>query len=88
MISITFKYQYTKNHFVRRAPKKKFTEIRKLILKDLSKGQRTVNQIAASTKLTWRTVDNHLIHLIGKGLVEPVFISEYVKIYRLKEAGK
>ncbi|VVB80965.1 Bacterial regulatory protein, arsR family [uncultured archaeon] len=73
---------------MKRAPKKKFTEIRKLILKDLSKGQRTVNQIADSTGLTWRTVDNHLIHLIGKGLVEPVFISEYVKIYRLKEAGK
>lgn len=84
MISITFKYQYTKNRLVRRAPKKTFIEIRKLILKDLSKGQRTVNQIAASTKLTWRTVDNHLIHLIGKGLVEPVFISEYVKIYKLK----
>jgi len=71
-----------------RRQKKKFEEIRKLILKDLSKGQRTVNQIATSTRLTWRTVDNHLIHLIGKGLAEPVFISKYVKIYRLKEAGK
>ena len=67
-----------------RQPKRKFAEIRKLILKDLVRGQRTVNQIADSTGLTWRTVDNHLIHLIGKGLVEPVFISEYVKIYRLR----
>jgi len=69
---------------VSRRPKKTFKEIRALILKDLEKGQRTVNEIAQATKLTWRTVDNHLIHLIGKGLVEPVFISEYVKIYRLR----
>ena len=69
---------------VKRAPKKTFKEIRKFILQDLKKGDRTVNEIATSTKLTWRTVDNHLIYLIGKGLVEPVFISKYVKIYRLK----
>ncbi len=69
---------------MRRQPKRKFAEIRKLILKDLARGQRTVNQMADSTGLTWRTVDNHLIHLIGKGLVEPVFISEYVKIYKLR----
>ena len=68
-----------------RQPKRRFAEIRKLILKDLQKGERTVNQIAASAGLTWRTVDNHLIYLIGKGLVEPVFVSSYVKIYRLKQ---
>jgi len=68
----------------RRQPKRKFKEIRQIILKDFQKGQRTVNEIASSTGLTWRTVDNHLVYLIGKGLVEPVFISEYVRIYRLK----
>jgi len=73
---------------VKRAPKKKFGEIRKLILKELTKGQKTVNEISQATGLTWRTVDNHLIYLIGKGLVEPVLISQYVKIYKLKEAGK
>ncbi len=72
----------------RRQPKRKFKEIRKIILKDFEKGERTVNEIAQSTGLTWRTVDNHLVYLIGKGLVEPVFVSEYVRIYRLKEAGK
>lgn len=65
--------------------KKTFTQIRKLILKELAKGKRTVNEIATETGLTWRTVDNHLTYLIGKGLVEPVFISEYVKIYKKKE---
>jgi len=71
-----------------RAPKQTFKEIRKKILKELQKGQKTVNEIADKTGLTWRTVDNHLIHLIGKGQAEPVFISKYVKIYKAKEAGK
>jgi DNA-binding transcriptional ArsR family regulator len=70
-----------------RQPRRNFKEIRQIILRDLLIGQKTVNQIAESTGLTWRTVDNHLIHLAGKGLVEPVFISEYVKIYRLKKVG-
>lgn len=65
--------------------KKTFQQIRKLILKDLRGGHRTVNQIADNTSLTWRTVDNHLIYLIGKGKVEPVFVSKYVKIFQLKE---
>jgi DNA-binding transcriptional ArsR family regulator len=70
-----------------RQPRRNFKEIRQIILRDLLIGQKTVNQIAESTGLTWRTVDNHLIHLTGKGLIEPVFISEYVKIYRLKKVG-
>jgi DNA-binding transcriptional ArsR family regulator len=70
-----------------RQPRRNFKEIRQIILRDLLIGQKTVNQIAESTGLTWRTVDNHLVHLTGKGLVEPVFISEYVKIYRLKKVG-
>ncbi len=72
------------NRVETRQPKRTFEEIRKLILRDLASGQRTVNQIAESAGLTWRTVDKHLIHLTGKGLVEPVFISTYVKIYRIR----
>lgn len=63
--------------------KKTFKEIRQLILDELCNGQRTVNEIAENTGLTWRTVNNHLIYLIGTGKVEPVFISKYVRIYRL-----
>ncbi len=65
--------------------RKTFDDIRKLILQDLKQGERTVNEIAESTGLTWRTVDNHLVYLVGKGIVEPVFVSSYVKIYRLKK---
>lgn len=70
---------------VKRARKKTFREIREIILKDLSKGERTVNQIADSTGLTWRSVNNHLIYLCGLQKAEPVFISQYVKIYRRKQ---
>jgi len=65
--------------------KRSFKDIRELIRKDLEQGEKTVNQIASSTGLTWRTVDNHIIYLIGKGFVEPVYISKYVKIYKLRE---
>lgn len=65
--------------------KRTFEKIRKLILKELCKGERTVNQIAENTGLTWRTVDNHLIYLIGTGKVEPVFLSKYVKIYKVRQ---
>jgi len=68
--------------------KKTFKRIREIILKDFNRGERTVNQIAESTKLTWRTVDNHLIYLIGTGKIEPVFVSKYVKIFKLREVGK
>jgi len=72
----------------KRQSKRKFVEIREIILKDFKKGERTVNQIADSTGLTWRTVDNHIIYLIGTGKIEPVFVSKYVKIYKIKEASK
>jgi DNA-binding transcriptional ArsR family regulator len=68
--------------------KKTFKKIRKIILDDFANGERTVNQISENTGLTWRTVDNHLIYLIGTGKVEPVFISKYVKIYKLKEVAQ
>ena len=69
---------------------KKFTidEIRKDILKSLSAGQHTINHISNETNINWKTVDNHLIYLIGRGLVTEVFSSEYVRILELTEDGK
>ncbi|MEK6948643.1 MAG: ArsR family transcriptional regulator [Nanoarchaeota archaeon] len=68
--------------------KRTFKEIRKEILLCLSKGQMTVNEIAVCAKINWKTVDNHLIHLSGRGLVREVFNSAYVRIYELAEEGK
>ena len=70
------------------ATKRTFSDIRDLILKTLSSGKKTVNQISGDSGINWRTVDNHIIHLIGKGLVSTVFSSPYVKIFELTEDGQ
>ena len=67
--------------------KRKFTDLRDLILQSLSNGQRTVNQISAEAGINWKTVDNHLIYLVGKGMAHVVFSSPYVKIFELTEMG-
>jgi predicted transcriptional regulator len=53
----------------------------------LSAGRKTVNQIATDSGINWRTVDNHIVYLIGKGLVRTVFSSPYVKIFEITEEG-
>lgn len=68
--------------------KRTFNEIRKKILKDLKKGQKTVNQISSETGINWKTVDNHITYLIGKGFAEVVFESRYVRIYQISDKGK
>lgn len=69
------------------ATKRVFSDIRAEILASLSSGRKTVNDIATKTETNWKTVDNHLIYLIGKGLVTKVFDSPYVKIFEITEEG-
>ena len=71
-----------------RNPKRTFKELRQMILADLLKGRKTVNQLAKDTGINWKTVDNHLIWLKGRGFVHTVFASSFVKIYELSEEGK
>jgi len=68
--------------------KRTFDKIRTNILLCLSKGQKTLNQISSETGINWKTVDNHIIYLVGRGLVTEVFKSAYVRIYELSEEGK
>lgn len=70
------------------AIKRKFSNLRDLILKNLHSGKKTVNQISSETGINWKTVDNHLIYLVGKGMAQVVFSSPYVKIFELTEIGK
>ncbi|MEK6822746.1 MAG: ArsR family transcriptional regulator [Nanoarchaeota archaeon] len=70
------------------ATKRRFSTLRLLILKGLKTGQKTVNQLAGDVGINWRTVDNHIVHLVGRGLVAPVFVSPYVKIYQITDAGR
>lgn len=68
-----------------RRKKRTFKVLRREILKELRKGERTVNQIAKATGIEWRSVDRQLIYLIGTGQVTPVLQTSYVKIYKLAE---
>lgn len=68
--------------------KRKFVQIRDSILFQLSFGKKTVNQIASEMGANWKTVDLHLMYLIGRGMVVEVFKSDYARIYDLSEDGK
>lgn len=68
--------------------KRTFSELREIILLSLSKGQKTINQISSETGINWRTVENHLVHLVGKGLAREVVSSQYVRIFELSAFGK
>ena len=68
--------------------KRKFAEIRQQILKELKKGEKTLNQLAKATNTNWSTVDKHIIFLVGKGIAEPVLQTKYVRIYRLAKVKK
>ncbi len=68
--------------------KRTFKQIRKIILFALTQGRMTINQVSLKTGINWKTVEKHLTFLIGKGYVEEVFSSEYVRIFELLPKGK
>ena len=68
--------------------KRTFDEIRNSILLSFASGQKTINQISSDTQINWKTVDNHLVHLVGKRLVREAFSSTYVRIFELTAFGK
>lgn len=68
--------------------RRRFEDLRLSILRSLSKGQKTINQIAAETGINWRTVELHLTYLAGRGLVVEIFSSSYVRIFQLSNSGK
>lgn len=70
------------------AEKRTFKEIREILLRTLSKGKNTLNNLAKEAGVNWRTTDKHLIYLKGKGFVVEVFTSAYVRIFELTEKGK
>ena len=70
------------------AKKRPFTEIRENLLITLSKGKKTLNTLAKEAGVNWKTSDNHLTYLMGKGLVVEVFSSPYARIFELTEKGR
>ena len=70
------------------AIKRTFIEIRNSILLSLASGQKTINQISNETQVNWKTVDRHLVYLVGRGWAREVFSSAYVRIFELTAFGK
>ena len=68
--------------------KRTFIEIRNSILLSLAPGQKTINQISNEAQVNWKTVERHLIYLVGKGWVREAFSSAYVRVFELTAFGK
>ena len=65
-----------------------FEKLRLIILACLGSQQMTINQLATYAGINWKTVENHLTHLLGKGLVHEVFKSGYVRIFETTPSGR
>src|SRR3989338_8142692 len=70
------------------AAKRTFDKIRDSILLSLASGQKTINQISGETDINWKTVERHLIYLIGRGWVREAFSSAYLRVFELTAFGK
>lgn len=69
--------------------KRTFSEIRKDILNSLeSNCEMSINSISRDTDVNWRTVEKHLVYLVGRGYAKEVFTSAYVRIISLTDKGK
>ena len=68
--------------------KRTFIEIRNSILLSLASGQKSINQISSETQINWKTVERHLVYLMGKGWAREVFSSAYVRVFELTAFGK
>ena len=68
--------------------KRSFAYIRKVILNSLLSDNTTINSISKSSNINWKTCENHLTYLCGRGLVSEVFSSDYVRMFQLTKKGK
>lgn len=68
--------------------KRTFLLLRAFILKSLSTGVKTINQIAKEQNINWKTVELHLTFLAGKGYAKEIFNSQYVRIFEITENGR
>jgi len=67
--------------------KRTYPEIRIKLLKTLSKGQQSLNELSKNSGINWRTCNNHLTFLMGSELAEEIFSSKYVRIFKITEKG-
>lgn len=68
--------------------KRTFVSIRNSLLMSLASGQKTINQISGEAQINWKTVERHLVYLVGRGWAREAFNSSYVRIFELTAFGK
>jgi PAS domain S-box-containing protein len=68
--------------------KRTFSTLRNMILIALSKGQLSINEISHLSGINWKTVENHLVYLIGRRLAHEHFTSRYVRLFELTKHGE
>ncbi len=68
--------------------KRTFSNIRRELLSCLSQGNKTINQLSSETEINWKTVNNHLIYLVGRRYAKEVLTTPYVRIFEITKEGK
>ncbi len=67
--------------------KRTFFDIRRLILLCLADRPKTINLLAKETGINWRTVNNHLIYLLGISYVKEIISTPYARIFSVTNSG-
>ena len=69
--------------------KRTFGEIRRELIVALSSNSEcSINFLSRNCDINWRTVEKHLVYLVGRGYAEEIFSSEYVRILKATERGQ
>ncbi len=68
--------------------KRTFEHIRLCIMFALYGKEKTINTISTETGINWKTVESHLVYLLGRKYIEEVLTSEYARIFRLSDKGR
>jgi len=67
--------------------KRTFDLIRHILLLELSKGEKTINQLSVKSGINWKTVEKHLVYLMGRKWVTEIFNSRFVRIFGITKQG-
>jgi len=69
-------------------PRREYVTIRLLILQALQKKPSSVNEVADSTRINWRTVDKHIKILHAKALVSALYKGTRLKVFGITPLGE
>ncbi|MFH1316131.1 MAG: winged helix-turn-helix domain-containing protein [Candidatus Woesearchaeota archaeon] len=76
------------NHDSNSSAKRSFSYLRHLILIALLDGTQSINQVSNNSGINWKTVENHMPYLVGKGFVNTLHRSNYLTLCELTEKGR